>query len=84
VVLVAVVQLPLEARPLPVVLLLQLRRRNQRRRKRKKKSQTRIWVSVCSTKELRSSLFEYHRMGEPHGLSDKKHGCRDNATNVSM
>jgi hypothetical protein len=81
VVLVAVVQLPREARPL---LLLQLRRRNQRRRKRKKKSQTRIWVSVCSTRELRSSLFEYYQMEKAHALSDKKHGCRDIATNLSM
>jgi len=74
----------LEARPLPGVLLLQLKRRNQRRRKRKKKSQTRIWVSVCLTRELRSSLFEYHQMEKLHALSDKKHGCGDNATNVSM
>jgi hypothetical protein len=59
----AVVQQQLEARPLPGVQLLQLKRRNQRRRKRKKKSQTRIWVSVCSTRELRSSLLGYHRMG---------------------
>jgi hypothetical protein len=62
VVLVAVVQQQLEARPLLEVLLLQLKRRNQRRRKRKRKSQTKIWVSVCSTRELRSSLFEYHQM----------------------
>jgi hypothetical protein len=55
------VQVPLEVHPL-LVLLLQLRRRNQRRRKRRKKSQTRIWVSVCSTRELRSSLFEYYQM----------------------
>jgi hypothetical protein len=78
VVLAAVVQLPLEVRPLLVVLL-QLRRRKKRRKKRKRKSQTRIWVSVCSTRELRSSLFECHQMEEPHALSDKKHGCRDNA-----
>jgi hypothetical protein len=83
VVLVAVVQ-QLEARPLPGVRLLQLKRRNRRRKKRRKKSQTRIWVSVCSTRELRSSLFEYHQMEKPYALSDKKHGCRDNATNVSM
>jgi hypothetical protein len=58
VVLLVVVQQRLrEARLLPVVLPLQLRRRNQRR-KRKRKSQTRIWVSVCSTRELRSSLFQ--------------------------
>lgn len=80
----AVVQLLPEARPLPGVLLLQLKRRSQRKRKRKKKSQTRIWVSVCSTRELRSSLFEYYQMEKAYALSDKKHGYRDNATNVSM
>ena len=69
-VLAAVARLPVqEARPLQVVQQLQPRRRSQRRRKRRKRSRTRIWASVYSTRDLRSSWFEQVENGTPRLLA---------------
>jgi len=53
----------------PVVLLLRRRPKPRRRRKKRRRSRTRIWVSVCSTKQLEHWTFTENKVLFPASMT---------------